>query len=150
MDNNNLSMKTYKTGKKLKVVIDTNVFISSFFNRYGTPGKIIDLWKTEKIILCISSGVLEEYVEVLLRLGFTEKTELKELLDLFQKQFNISASPKSLKFSAVKEVPEDDMFIECAVVNNADYIVSGDKHLLKLGLFRNIKILSPADFIKLF
>jgi len=143
-------MKINRTGKKIKVVIDTNVFISSFFNRNGTPGKIIDLWKTEKIVLCISSPVLEEYIEVLLRLGFNEKTDLKELLEPFQKQFNISASLKSVKISAVKKDPEDDLFIECAVANNADYIVTGDKHLLNLGHFRNVKILPPADFVKLF
>jgi len=100
--------------------------------------------------LCISSPVLEEYIEVLLRLGFTEKTELKELLELFQKQFNISASFKSARIAAVKEDSKDDIIIECAVVNNADYIVSGDRHLLKLGIFRNIKIVPPSDFIKLF
>ena len=143
-------MKIYNTGEKIKVVLDTNVFISSFFNRYGAPGKIIDLWKTEEIILCISSKILEEYIEVLLRLGINEKNELKELLNIFQKQFNISVSLKSLKISAVKEDPDDDMFIECAIVNNAEFIVSGDKHLLKLRVFGNIKIVSPVDFIKLF
>jgi len=140
-------MEIDKTKKKIKVVIDTNVFISSFFNRKGAPGKIIDLWKTEKIMLCISSPVLEEYIEVLLRFGLTGKTELKELLDLFQKQFNIHTSTKSARISAVKEDPGDDKFIECAVANNAEFIVSGDKHLLKLGHYKNIKILSPADFI---
>ncbi|MBU4313528.1 MAG: putative toxin-antitoxin system toxin component, PIN family, partial [Actinobacteria bacterium] len=73
----------------MKVVIDTNIFISSFFNKKGNPRKIINLWKEEKIQLCISSEILEEYLEVLSRLGLAGEPELKGLLNLFKKQVNI-------------------------------------------------------------
>ena len=51
----------------IKVVIDTNVFISSFFG--GNPKKVIDLWKKGEIKLCLSREIVDEYVEVLKRLG---------------------------------------------------------------------------------
>ena len=51
----------------MRVVIDTNVFISSFFG--GNPRKIIDLWRKEKITLCLSGDILEEYTKVLKRIG---------------------------------------------------------------------------------
>ncbi len=54
----------------IRVVIDTNVFISSFFG--GDPRKVIDLWKTGKIILCFSGKIIDEYVEVLRGLGLAE------------------------------------------------------------------------------
>jgi putative PIN family toxin of toxin-antitoxin system len=55
----------------LKVVIDTNVFISSFFG--GVPREIINLWKKGEIVLCLSQEIIEEYLEVLNRLGLKDK-----------------------------------------------------------------------------
>ncbi|MFN3740796.1 MAG: putative toxin-antitoxin system toxin component, PIN family [Thermodesulfovibrionales bacterium] len=62
----------------MRVVIDTNVFVSSFFG--GKPKKVIDLWKDGKISLCLSKGILDEYIEVLIRLGMKEEKELEALL----------------------------------------------------------------------
>jgi len=70
----------------IRVVIDTNVFVSSFFG--GNPKKIIDLWKNEEIVLCLSRDVLDEYVDVLQRVGLKDEDEIEELLALFAKSFN--------------------------------------------------------------
>ena len=70
----------------MKVVIDTNVFVSSFFG--GNPKRIIDLWKNEEIVLCLSKDVLDEYVDVLQRVGLKDEDEIEELLALFAKSFN--------------------------------------------------------------
>jgi len=59
----------------MRVVVDTNVFVSSFFG--GIPRKIVDLWKKGQIILCLSKPIVEEYVEVLRRLGLQNEIELK-------------------------------------------------------------------------
>lgn len=48
-------------------VVDTNVFVSSFFG--GNPRKVIDLWKTGELTLCLSTPIVDEYVAVLRRLG---------------------------------------------------------------------------------
>ncbi|RCK78438.1 MAG: hypothetical protein OZSIB_1358 [Candidatus Ozemobacter sibiricus] len=45
------------------------------------------------------------------------------------------------------EDPDDDKFLECAIALNADFIVSGDRHLLELGDYMGIKILNPRDFL---
>ena len=65
----------------MKVVIDTNVFVSSFFG--GHPRRVIDLWKSGDIVLCLSAEIVEEYTDVLGRLGLGVEGEIKELLDLF-------------------------------------------------------------------
>ena len=129
------------------MVIDTNIFVSSFFNKKGNPRKIINLWKEEKIQLCISSEILEEYLEVLSRLGLAGGSELKELLDLFKKQVNILYKPISIKIEIIKDDPDDNKFIECAITNKAGYIISGDNHLLNLREYKNIKIFSPKEFL---
>ena len=130
----------------LKVVIDTNIFVSSFFG--GNPRKIIDLWKEGKIMLCLSNYILDEYIEVLRRIGLSDESELSGLLSLFHKGFNILFTTKTPNLEIVKEDPDDNKFIECAVALKAEYIVTGDKAILSLGQYMNIKILSPHEFIK--
>ena len=49
----------------------------------------------------------------------------------------------------IKDDPKDDMVLECAVEGKADFIVSGDPHLLKLKEFRSIKIVTPKQFLDL-
>ena len=54
-----------------------------------------------------------------------------------------------LKLEEIKDDPDDNKILECAVAAAADYIISGDDHLLKHKELRGIKIVSPAEFVKL-
>ena len=128
-----------------RVVIDTNVFVSSFFG--GNPRRIIDLWKTGKLTLCLSRNIVDEYVEVLNRLGLEGEQELKELLGLFAQGYHCIFTAKTLKVKVVKEDPDDDKFIECAVALEASCVISGDKALLAVKNYVGIKILNPRDFL---
>lgn len=129
----------------MRVVIDTNVFVSSFFG--GTPRKIIDLWKNGDITLCLSRDILDEYVEVLQRIGLQDESELKELLSLFARGFNALFTIKTPKIRVVKDDPDDDKFIECALALKAKVIVTGDKSIKALGEYMGIKILTPQEFL---
>jgi putative PIN family toxin of toxin-antitoxin system len=131
---------------KIRIVIDTNIFVSSFMG--GNPRKIIDLWKEGKITLCLSNDILDEYINVLKRIGLADEDELAELLSLFSKGFNILFTMKTPKLEIVKEEPDDDKFIECAIALRAEYIITGDKAILSLGQYMNIRILSPSEFIR--
>ena len=130
----------------MKVVIDTNVFISSFFG--GNPRKIIDLWKKEKMTLCLSKDVLDEYMDVLQRVALKDENEIEELLSLFAKGFNILFTTKTPKIRAVKDDPDDDKFIECAVALKAEVIITGDKAFKGMGEYMGMKILTPQQFLK--
>ncbi len=129
----------------MKVVIDTNIFISSFFG--GNPRKIIDLWRMEKLTLCLSKDILDEYIEVLRRIGLEDEDELEELLALLAKGFNIIFTTKTPKINAVEADPDDNKFIECAIALKANVIVTGDKALGNLKAYGGIKILTPAQFL---
>ena len=129
----------------MKVVIDTNVFVSSFFG--GNPRKVIDFWKKGKIILCLSKDILDEYVGVLQRIGLKEEEEIEELLSLFAKGFNIVFTTKTPKIKAVKDDPDDDKFIECSVALKAEVIITGDKALRTMSEYMGIKILTPQQFL---
>ncbi len=130
----------------MKVVIDTNVFVSSFFG--GNPRKTIDLWKREEIALCLSKDILDEYVEVLNRLGLTDETLLKELLSLFGSGFNLHFTGKIPSLRVVKSDPDDDKFIECAVALKAQVIITGDRALRSVGAYMGIRIVTPEQFLK--
>jgi putative PIN family toxin of toxin-antitoxin system len=129
----------------MRVVIDTNIFISSFFGGY--PKRVIDLWASGRITLCLSNAVIEEYIDVLHRMDFTGTAELNELLELFKKQVNCIYASKTVSLN-VCEDRDDDKFIEAAVTLKAKYIISGDKHLKSLCNYADILILSPRDFIE--
>ncbi|MFZ3073432.1 MAG: putative toxin-antitoxin system toxin component, PIN family [Thermodesulfobacteriota bacterium] len=132
----------------MRVVIDTNVFVSSFFG--GNPKKIIDLWRKEKITLCLSKDILEEYVEVLRRIGLEDEEELSELLNLFSKGFNIAFTAKTPEINLVEDDPDDDKFIECAVALKAKAVITGDKALGAVKEYMGIKVLNPAQFLRSF
>jgi hypothetical protein len=133
----------------VRVVIDTNVFISSLLSTEGNPRKVINLWRSERITLCLSKEILAEYFAVLGRFGIADEPEGKELVQLFEKRYNqvFVASPAAV--TMIKEDPAENKFLECAVATEAKYIVSGDRHLLSLKIFKGIRILAPTEFLKL-
>jgi uncharacterized protein len=130
----------------MKAVVDTNIFVSSFFG--GNPRKIIDLWKTGEVILCLSPAIIEDYTAVLRRLGLEGEDELGELLDLFARGFHILFAAATPELRIVLTDPADDKFIECAVALAADVIVTGDRALRDIGTYMGIKILSPQEFLR--
>jgi len=131
----------------VRLVVDTNVLVSSFLTPKGHPRVVIDLWKTGKISLCVSEEILEEYLEVLARLGLRGEPELRRLLRMFKRKENLVFRKVAVHFYRVKEDPGDDKFIDCAVAARARYIISGDSHLLTAKRFKSVKIVSPEQFV---
>jgi len=129
-----------------RVVIDTNIFISSFLG--GIPIKIIDLWKNGHVILCLSQDIVEEYLAVLNRLGLDNEQELSNLTRLFAEGYHSVFTAKTSRINVVKEDAADNKFIECAVALNSKIIVSGDKYLTGIGKYIDIEIMSPREFIE--
>ena len=131
----------------LKVVIDTNVFISSFFG--GIPRDVINYWKQGKITLCLSQEIIKEYIEVLNKLGLKNKNEIQKLTKLFAEGYNSIFTAKTPNIKVVKADPDDNKFIECAVAFDSNIIISGDKHLKNIKNYINIEIMSPKEFVEM-
>ena len=132
----------------MRVVIDTNVFVSTFFG--GKPRKVIDLWKKGEITICLSPCIIEEYINVLRRLGLEEEPEIGELIGLLAEGYHISFITKTPSLKIVRKDPADDKFIECAVALKAEAIITGDKGLKAIRDYMGIKILSPEEFLSFF
>ena len=126
-----------------KVVIDTNIFISSFLG--GLSRKVIDEWENGKILLCLSQEIIEEYIEVLNRLGLRDILEIKKLTKLFTEGYNSIYTSKTPDINIVYDDPDDNKFIECAVALDCKVIISGDKHLRKIKKYVDIGILEFLD-----
>jgi putative PIN family toxin of toxin-antitoxin system len=130
----------------MRVVLDTNVFISSFFG--GNPRAIIDLWKDGSLTLCLSQEILDEYIEVLRRLGFDNTQEMEELLKLFATGFHIVFTTRTPEVHVAAD-PDDDKFIACALALKAQYVVSGDKALIDVRRYQGINIVTPREFLEI-
>lgn len=124
----------------MRIVLDTNVLISSFFG--GNPRTIIDLWKDGRLTLCLSQDIFDEYIEVLRRLGLDNTPELEELLKLFATGFHIVFTTRTPEIHVVTD-PDDDKFIACALALKAGCVVSGDKALVDVRLYQGIRIVTP-------
>jgi putative PIN family toxin of toxin-antitoxin system len=127
----------------MRAVVDTNVFISSFFG--GNPRKVIDYWLSGKITLCVSKSILKEYFDVLSRFEFDDETFLLRLMSAFEKSYNILfvENPKELQW--IKDDLADNKFIACAISLKAECIVSGDVHLTKIKNIGEIRIVTPLE-----
>jgi len=135
------------------VVLDTNVLLSAFLWP-GKTSKIILLIKKGTITPCFSKETLNELIKVLKRHKFETRLENVNLtpssiIKVLKKHGEVFKLPR-LKTRVFIEDPSDDKFLLLAKVANAKYLVSGDKHLLKLGKFGTTKIVSVSQFLKLF
>ncbi len=129
-----------------KIVADTNILVSASFWK-GKPYNIIKLAAHGKIEIFSSTEILEEFAKVLKRDFKTEENELKERIETFLEILSI-VEPK-IKINEIKEDPDDNKVLEVAIEAMVDYIVSGDKHLLKLQEFRGIKIVKAREFLEI-
>lgn len=132
----------------IRVVVDTNVFISSFFG--GNPRKVIDLWKSGEVTLCLSKPIVDEYIEVLHRLELQNEKEIDELMGIFAHGFHVVFTAKTPELYIVEKDPDDNKFIECAVALKAEFVITGDKALKEIKEYMNIKIVSPSEFLSNF
>ena len=133
-------------GKKVKVVFDTNIWISIFMDKrlrdeFSQTKHTLTAYISEDIGLEISK-VLQypQVAQILKKIGMREKDVLLILTN------NSKKVETKLKLHVINEDPEDNKILECALGAKADIIVSGDKHLLNLSKFKKTRILTPREF----
>ena len=128
----------------MRVVLDTNVFISSVLG--GSLHSIIDDWKAGRFTLIVSEAIAREYLDVINRQKF--KITVREITVTTDYLLNIAefVTPEE-SIQAILADPTDNMFLEAAVAGKAACIVSGDSHLLDLGKYRDIPIITAREFI---
>jgi len=129
----------------MRVVLDTNILVSSALG--GALELILDKWSDDAFIVIVTTDILDEYFEVINRPKFRLKQETIDKIIRYIYQFAEIIVPTET-VQVIKADPTDNKFLEAALFGEADYIVSGDSHLLELKTFRGIPILSAREFIE--
>lgn len=133
--------------KNPRVVIDTNVFVSGL-NFAGKPGEVLELFIRGDIEVIISPFILSEIERILRERFYWIEGNIDRVLNRIKRQ-TILVHPK-LNVTVIKQKDDDNRILECAIEGRVQYLISGDRrHLLPLKEYQGIKILSPAEFLKL-
>jgi hypothetical protein len=134
----------------MRVVLDSNVLVSALIVKQGKAAQIIR--RLGEYTLLTSEEILAEvdrvlhYRRIRKRYPLTEK-DIETYLERLREASMLVPLTGQLKVIAPD--PDDDKFIECAVAGGAQYIVSGDAHLLDLEAYRRIELVSQTEFLEL-
>jgi len=135
--------------KRLRAVLDTNVFVSAFLSRSPTSPtqELIRRWEEKEFILLVSDVLLEEVAEKLVERGI-EQERIIEFLTLVGWLAEWVDVPAEAVKSVVADDPDDDHILACAVVGKADYLVSYDPHFEPLGEeYQGVRITKALPFL---
>lgn len=136
----------------LRVVLDTNLFVSSALVGEGLPAQAVDAWRAHRFLLIISPAIMAEiattlrYDRIRRKYNITED-DITELLALLSSEA-VVVPGQTVVAGSVPDDPDDEAILACAIDGQADVIASGDRHLLALGSFRGIPILTARQFLE--
>ncbi|MCK9186819.1 putative toxin-antitoxin system toxin component, PIN family [Candidatus Gracilibacteria bacterium] len=129
----------------MKIVLDTNVLISGVFWK-GSPRTVLTLWAKQKIQILVTKNILTEYMRVLHKIDKKGDETIKWGTFIVENSKMI----EDKNITNICRDSEDNKFLNCAIEGKAKYIVSGDDDLLSLKTIREIKIITPVRFLKLY
>lgn len=133
----------------MKIVIDTNVIISGIFFG-GSPAKIISYISDGILTLVLSELIIEEYKDVCSRFLKKNNSEISSIFKIIDTLVQDSevVNPGIIE-TPYCEDPDDVVFLRVAMASQAKYLISGDKHLLKVKTYPGGKIIKPAQFLEI-
>jgi putative PIN family toxin of toxin-antitoxin system len=131
----------------MKIVIDINIFVSSFFWK-GNPRKVVDRAMDGIDELYITKEILEQISEVMNRPKFnTDKRSIEYYIKSIEEISNEIII--AVKIQGGSRDIDDNIILECGITGNADYIITGDDDLLVLKEFNGIKIVAPQEYLEI-
>jgi putative PIN family toxin of toxin-antitoxin system len=135
----------------LRVVIDTNVIVSGILSRKRAPAELLNAWRLRRFLLLSSPTIVAE-VRAVLRYPRIRKKyppsdeEIDQTITLLEHDALLVPGGADVTGSVAAD-PRDEMFLACTVDGQADVIVSGDHHLLDLGIYRDIPIITARQLL---
>lgn len=131
----------------IRAVLDTNVLISIALPRSRLQ-PLVEAWKRKRFQLLISEEIFEEYLRVLTYSKFRLSTE--DIRQILERELRPYAEWVGVTHPVdlIREDPSDNKFLACGREGRADWIVTGDRHLLRLKRFEAVQIGTPAQFLK--
>jgi uncharacterized protein len=138
-----------------RVVLDTNLLVSALLSPSGKPVQILKMAFGGSLDMVISPALLKEITLVLnyekiRNLLAKHAVSDDEVGDVVRKILKTAlVVPGKLNLDSLSRDPSDNIVLSCATEGNADFIVSGDRHLTELVSFEGIPVVSPDTFLKL-
>jgi len=129
-----------------KVVIDTNVFISALYLPESRPARVVLLARRKTILNVISPPILKEVERIIKKKLLWDNAKTQSAV-MRIRNFSEEVHPQE-RVAIIADDP-DNRILECAVAGQADFIISGDHHLLDLENYHGIKIVTPARFLEI-
>jgi putative PIN family toxin of toxin-antitoxin system len=134
-----------------RVVLDTNTIISGMIAPTGAPAAVLRAWLANKFVLVTSPALIDEFTLVARRPHLQEKygltdDRIKEMAFLLWARAMVT--PGNFEVKAVEADPDDDKFLACALEGQAEYIVSGDRHLLNLKEYQRVRMVAASDLLR--
>jgi hypothetical protein len=136
----------------MRVVLDTNVLVSGLISPHGAPAQIIGCWIAGDFSLLYMPAMFEEMEDVLNRLWLKERlAQTPNRIPDLLKAVTVLGTLVVGYVNMAGEVtdPFDEMFLACAELGEAHYLVTGDKELLALTEFGKTEIMAPARFLQI-
>lgn len=136
----------------MKIVVDANLFASGLIKPNSNPGKILDLVKQDKIELILSPAIIKEIKRILLypKIQKYHRKTAQEIDAYFDDIFMFAWIVEGEeRVDVIIDDPADNKYLTCAYEGEADYIVSGDHHLLDLKTYQGIKIINAGTFLSI-
>lgn len=135
----------------IRTVLDTNVIVSglvAYESADSSPSRILRAWTDGKFAALSSEPILAEVEHALFKQYFLVRIPVHRRT-AFMAALRTESEHVALtvKVSGVATHPEDDLILATAVSARADYLVTGDRQLLRLGSYEGVAIISPTDFL---
>ena len=135
----------------LRIVIDTNVIVSSIISKKGAPAQLMDAWSDHIFDIVVSEAIIREVERVLL------ESHLKQVFNITEERITrligmlsedgILVPGTADVHGSVPTDPTDEMFLAAALDGNAEVLVSGDKHLLNLESYGGVVIITARQLL---
>lgn len=134
----------------ISAVLDTNTFISAMLFPSGVPGRILTLARNRRFTLVTATPILTETMRVLTYPHIQQKYrisqhEIERLRRFFQRRAVITKITADA--TGVATHPEDDLILATADSAGADYLVTGDRQLQRIGTYKGVRIVNPRHFL---
>jgi putative PIN family toxin of toxin-antitoxin system len=127
------------------VTADSNIFISAF-NFGGNPERLIDMARHGQIELAVSEPIISEVARILADKFHWIPDDVADARRRISRFTKLVSPTETL--NVVNADPTDNRLLECAVAAGSHVLVTGDKHLLVLGSFRGIDVMTVNDFLQ--
>lgn len=141
-------MENESVHEALRVVLDTNVWISGIFFSHGAPAQLLREWRDGQFEVVVTAATFQELADILHRksVQFNAPPDLAAAWLEFVRDYARHVKAATMP-QGVSRDPQDDMLLAAAVAGQARFLVTGDQDLLVLADFSKTQIVSPRQFL---